>query len=263
MTDFIPANDLEIALRNIISGKDGRVWPFYTPLGSSRLWIFARNYPELDGSDEAAPKGKNPDICVFTGPGDPYIGLYTSYSRAEKAFATLKLDPVTFAIISGQGFELLRYLIGFDASVLVNLGLPECQYYLDTDLIEILLKRPAPEPLPAEPQEIVSFDHSVDPAQHLGPLRDFLATQPTVRAAWIVSTGASEEERAGSQRYLVQLLMRDPEDQSLLQKVSTIAKALTPVEMEWESAVIMADEHNLRRLAQEHLPFYQAPDFLR
>lgn len=145
----------------------------------------------------------------------------------------------------------------------MNLGLPDLQFSLDPDMIELLLERPAPEPLPTEPQEIVGFDLAGDPAQHLGPLRDFLATQPTVRAAWIVSTGASDEERARSQNYLLQLLMRDPEDDSLLVKVRTMAKALTPVEMEWESGAIMADDHNLRRLAQDHPPFYQAPDFLR
>jgi hypothetical protein len=263
MSDFIPVNSLEIALRNMIRDKHTKSWTFYTPLGSSRLWIFAKNYPELDGADRPVPEGQNPEVCVFTGPDNSYIGLYTAYNRAEAAFTALKLDPATFAIISGQGFELLRYLKEHDANFLMNLGLPECQYYLDPDMVDIVLERPAPEPLSDEPQEIVSFDLSGDPGQHLGPLRDFLATQPTVRAAWIVSTGASEGERVRSQNYLLQLLMRDPEDDNLLEKARTMAKALTPVEMEWESGAIMADDDSLRRLAQEHAPFYRAPDFLQ
>lgn len=37
MSDFIPANSLEIAMRNMIRVKHTNSWTFYTPLGSSRF----------------------------------------------------------------------------------------------------------------------------------------------------------------------------------------------------------------------------------
>jgi hypothetical protein len=72
-------------------------------------------------------------------------------------------------------------------------------------------------------------------------LRPGRGIQPTVRAAWIGSTGAEEEERTRTQNYLLQLAMRDPDDQTLLDKACTMAKAHPPVEMEWEGGALMAD----------------------
>ena len=62
--------------------------------------------------------------------------------------------------------------------------------------------------------------------------------------------------------YEVMLVMRDPEDKSLLDQVETMAKALTPVHIEWNSGVMMGEDIMLRRLAERQPPFYTAPGFL-
>jgi hypothetical protein len=42
-----------------------------------------------------------------------------------------------------------------------------------------------------------------------------------------------------------------------------IVKALTPVEMEWITSVLMADDKSLRNLTKQAPPFYARPDFLK
>ena len=66
MSDFVPVNSLEIQLRALLQDRNTPSWNFYTPLAAAPIWIFVRNYPELDGSDLIAPEGKNPEICVFS-----------------------------------------------------------------------------------------------------------------------------------------------------------------------------------------------------
>jgi hypothetical protein len=101
------------------------------------------------------------------------------------------------------------------------------------------------------------------PNNTTGPLKDFLSKQPTVRAAWILSPKTAPLAAGSSRAYEIHLVMRDPEDKSLLQKVRTMAKALTPVEMEWTSGVMMADDESFRRLSKESPPFYRSKEFLR
>ena len=126
MTDFVPVNSLEIALRNVLRDRNTPLWSFYTPLAAAKLWIFARHYPELDGSEETAPAGKNPEICIFSAPEKTsYIGVYTAQSRAEEAFAKLNLSRGELTIISAQGYQLFRFLQDFDADQMINLGLPQ------------------------------------------------------------------------------------------------------------------------------------------
>jgi hypothetical protein len=49
----------------------------------------------------------------------------------------------------------------------------------------------------------------------------------------------------------------------LLEKVRTMAKALTPLGMEWTSAMLLGDDKSLGNLAQMYPPFYEAADFPR
>jgi len=261
MADFLPMNRLEKRLRSVLRDRNTPLWNFYTPLASAELWIFARRYPELDGSGLVAPEGKDPEICTFSGPEGSYVGIYTSDFRAEEASEKLKL-PDKFWCISAKGHELLRFLSGFESELWMNFGLPECQYHLDPDMVEILLSRP--EPAAADrPTEKVTFAVEGNPEQYLGPLKDFLSHQPNVRAAWILSPKTAPLAAGNSRAYEIHLVMRDPEDKSLLQKVRTMAKALTPVEMEWTSGVMMADDKSFRRLSKESPPFYRSKDFLR
>ncbi len=262
MAEFIPVNSLETKLRSLLKDKSTPSWDFYTPLAAAKLWIFARYYPELDGSDLIAPDGKNPDICTFRDAKGSYIGIYTAECRADDAFKKLKLSRATYHCIFAKGHELLRLLSGFEAHLWMNLGLPECHYYLDPDMVEILLSRPEP-PLPDVPTQKVTFAVEGNPEQYLGPLKEFLRNQPTVRAAWIVSPKSDAAKASLSCAYELHLVMRDPEDNSLLQKVCTMAKALTPVEMEWTSALMMADDESFRRLSKESPPFYRSKDFPR
>lgn len=76
--------------------------------------------------------------------------MYSARCRAEEALKLWEfLRPMT--CVSAKGYELLRFLFTQDADYLsLNLGLPECQYALDADMIEILRQRleppdPAPE----------------------------------------------------------------------------------------------------------------------
>ena len=264
MAEFVPVNPLEIALLQLLRDKHTPVWSFYTPLGASPVWFFAQHYPELDGSDLAAPEGENPNLCVFRGPEDALLSLYTTGHRAKEVFAKMKLHPGTFAVVSALGFEVLRLFraVEPDARLLVNLW-AEGQYHLDDDLVDLLLSRPAPPPLAEHPKEMVDFTVVGEPERYLEPLRKFLAGQANVRGAWIAMAEREVSAPPGTTSYLLQLLMRDPEDDSLLEKVGTMAKALTPVEMEWTSAIIAADDNSLRHLARLHRPFYSATDFTR
>src|SRR5471030_2025466 len=130
-------------------------------------------------------------------------------------------------------------------------------------MVKILLSRPEPKPAYEGPTQQANFEPEGDPQRYLGPLRDFLAKQPNVRAAWILTRAPAAPLPGGSSPYEIELLLRNPEDNSLLDKVGTMAKALTPVEMEWATGVMMADDNSLRRLAEKHPPFYQAHDFLK
>jgi len=117
------------------------LWDFYTPLAAAEVWI---TVPE-----EAANKQNagNPPVCVFEGnnlASEPakYLGVYSAKTRAEQA---LKLwpFPAPMTCVAAKGWQLLQYLIVQDADELwLNFGLPECQDGLDTDMIDILLKRP-------------------------------------------------------------------------------------------------------------------------
>ncbi len=166
-------------------------------------------------------------------------------------------------IISAPGYQLLRYVEMTGAWIYMNFGLPECQYCLDSDMVEALLSRPEPTPESETPQRHVQFQPEGNPQRFLGPLKKFLAEQPTVRAAWIFGQEPEAPLPAGYRSYEVGLVMKDPEDNTLLEKVGTMAKALTPVEMEWTTGVMMADNRSLRELRKQQPPFYAARDFLK
>jgi hypothetical protein len=129
MGEFIPANSLEIELRTLLRDKQTPVWKFYTPLAAAQLFIITRNYPELDGSDLVAPTGRNPEVCILSWNDKDYIGIYTSAGRVKLAFDLWKLSQSQFTFVSAKGWQLLRYLSGFDAHLLINAGLKECQYW--------------------------------------------------------------------------------------------------------------------------------------
>ena len=262
MVAFIPANSLETKLRAILTDPHTPSWSFYTPLAAAQLWIITRHYPKLDGSDLVAPEGQNPGVCIFRGPEQSAIGIYTAESRVEEAFAKWKLSPAEMTYVSAPGYQLLRYLSEMNASLWINCGLPECQYHLDPDMVEILLSRPEPT---YDKQEVhpVIIAPADDPAHLLGPLRDFLRQQPQVRATWIFGQSEDTPLPAGHRGYELGLLMEDPEDNSLLERMNVMLKALTPVEMEWTTATLMADERSLRNLSKQRPPFYAAPGFLK
>ena len=237
------------------------MWDFLTPLAATQLWFLVRHHPELDGSDLVAPAGQNPEVCIFHQPDHSYIGIYTAECRAEEICAQWKISTRDWIPVSAKGYPLLRYLSGMDHSLCINAGLAACQNMLDPDLVDILLSRPEP---PAEAvARHVSIKPEDDPKKHLGPLTDFLRGQPTVRAAWILGQEPDSPLPAGHHSYEIGLVMEDPDDDSLLDKVGVMAKALTPVEMEWTTAVMMADDKSLRNLAKQRRPFYEAHDFLR
>jgi len=263
MTDFLPVNSLETKLRSILRDRNTPLWNFYTPLAAAQLWVIVRHYPELDGSDQIAPGGKNPDVCIFNWEDESFIGLYTSPGRVEEIFQKWEISRAKWTLISAPGYQVLRWLSAPEYHLVINLGLENCRYPLDPDMVEILLSRP--EPTAADRRtEKVTFAVEGNPEQYLDPLKDFLSKQPTVRAAWILSPETSPAPVAsGSRAYEIHLVMRDPEDNSLLEKVCTMAKALTPVEMEWQTAVMMADDESFRRLSKKSPPFYRSKDFLR
>jgi hypothetical protein len=94
--------------------------------------------------------------------------------------------------VAAKGYELLRFLFTQDADYLsLNLGLPECQYGLDADMIEILLERPEPADAAPEPVRMVAEPEG-DPAKFLGPVKELLARDATVRAAWIFEAKGTE-----------------------------------------------------------------------
>ncbi|MGH9578476.1 MAG: hypothetical protein ACRD3R_13640, partial [Terriglobales bacterium] len=236
MANFTPVNSLEMKLRALLWDRKTPLWSFYTPLAASPLWIIIRHHPELDGSDLVAPPGQNPAVCVLQGPKESVIGLYTSPGRAQAAFKILKLSPHELTTVSAPGYQLLKYVGTFDAHLWINCGLTECQYKLDPDLVEILLSRPEPH-YDAQPTRAVSFAPTGDADRHLAPLREFLGRQPQVRAAWIYRQKPGPARPADQPAYEISLLMENPEDNSLLREVEVMVKALTPVTMEWTSAV--------------------------
>ncbi len=77
--------------------------------------------------------------------------------------------PRPMTCVSAKGYELLRFLFTQDADYLsLNLGLPECQYALDADMIEILQERPEP-PDPAPERRV--REPEGDPAKFLARCR--------------------------------------------------------------------------------------------
>jgi hypothetical protein len=263
MPEFSPVNSLETKLRAIIRDKNTPSWSFYTPLAAAPLWVIIKNYPELDGSDLVAPGGRNPDLCVFQGTSYSYVGLYTAHCRVEQVFEQWKIPRADFISVSAPGYQLLRYVSTCKAEhIWVNAGLKDCQYHLDPDMVDILLSRPEPSyEVQAGPP--VEFDPDDDPASLLGPLKEFLSRQPKVRAAWIMGERPPTPLPPGHRAYQIGLVMEDPEDNSLLHEVGIMAKALTPVEMEWTPTILMADDQSLRNLVKKKRPFFQSPGFLK
>ena len=259
MPAFAPVNSIETRLRAMLEDKHTLSWSFYTPLAAAELWIIARNHPEDDGDNRV----RNPEVCIFQGPEHRYIGIYTAHCRVEEVFAGMKLSARDWTAVAAPGYQLLTYLKDMDAALWMNACLKECQYHLDPDMVEILLSRPEPTPAQDEPRRQVDFKVGTEVKQHLGPLREFLGKQRTVRAAWISAQEADSPLPAGHRAYEIGLVMEDPEDRSLLDQVRVMAKALTPVEMEWTSGVLLADDRSLRNLAKQQPPFYEAPDFLK
>lgn len=263
MADFTPVNSLEIRLRALLRDKHTPYWSFLTPLAAARVWFITRHYPELDGSDLVAPEGQNPDLCVFHGPDYSFVGLYTARCRVEEIFKQWDISRADFTCVSTTGYDALRYLSGSEADyICINAGLKDCQKTLDPDLVELLLERPEPRP-GDRPAHNVLIDPDDDTARRLGPLKDFLSRQPTVRAAWIFFTQPDPPLPPGHRACELGLVMQDPEDESLLHQAGVIVKALTPVEMEWTPTVLMADDASLRNLAERQPPFYAAPGFLK
>ena len=259
---FTPVNSLETKLRTLLADRNTPLWSFYTPLAAAPLWVIVRHHPELDGSDLVAPPGQNPEICTFKGPKDSYIGLYTSPGRAQQALTQWKMSPHDWTVVSAPGYQLLKLLAGSEANLCINVGVKECQYGLDPDMVELLLARPEPK-YDAQPARKVVFDPADELEPYLAPLRDYLSRQPKVRAVWIYRQKATSTQPAANPVYEIGLVMDDPEDKSLLHQVGVMAKALTPVEMECVPAMLMADDQSLRNLTKINPPFYARPDFLK
>ena len=169
MTTFTPVNTLETKLRTLLADQNTPLWSFYTPLAAAPLWIIVKNHPELDGSDLVAPPGTNPEVCVFKGPDDSYIGLFTSAARAQEAFTKLKLSPREMTIVSAPGYQLLKFVSSFDVHLWINLGLTECQYHLDPNMVEILLSRPEPK-YGDQPTHRIVIEPAGELEKHLAPL---------------------------------------------------------------------------------------------
>lgn len=264
MGTFTPVNNLEIKLRALLRDKNTPYWSFYTPLAAAPLWIIVRHHPELDGSDLVAPEGQNPAVCIFRLPEYSYIGVYTAESRVQAIFERWNISTTEMTYVSAPGYQLLRLLMTYEKVdyLWINGGLMDCQLRLDPDMVEILLSRPEPE-YEERPSHHIALHPDEDPQRFLQPLREFLGQQPTVRAAWIFGDRSAPSLPADHYSYEIGLLMQDPEDESLLAKVVTMAKALTPVEMNWTSSLLMADNRALRSLAEDQAPFYQAADFLK
>jgi SseB protein C-terminal domain len=257
-----PVNSLETKLRALLTDPNTLTWSFFTPLAAAPLWIIVRHHPELDGSGLIAPAGKNPQICIFNFPQGALIGLYTAGARAQEAFTKWNISKHDWTIVSAPGYQLLKLLTTFEAGLTINLGLKDCQYHLDPDMVEILLSRPEPAYGP-QPARKINLQPAGDPEQHLAALREFLGRQPKVRAAWIFGQKPDSPLPANGRSYEFSLLMDDPEDKSLLPEIEMMVKALTPVEMEWTTAVLMADDQSLRNLTKKKQPFYARTDFLK
>ncbi len=264
MADFIPVNSLEAKLRALMQDTHTPSWSFYTPLAAAQLWIIIKNHPELDGSELAVPEGENPEVLVFEGElkKETFVGIYTAACRAEEVFNRFGLSRAEYTYVSAPGYQLLGYLIKLDVHYLImNEGVKEGRYQLDPDMVEILLSRP--EPSYEQPKEsVLVFEPDEALLRALEPLKEFLGRQPNVRAAWILMEKPDKPLPPGHLACQVGLLMNDPDDESLLQKVEVMAKALTPIETEWHSSLLMADDQSLRNLMKQQKPFYQAPGFL-
>lgn len=253
MTEFLPVNSLEIALRNVLRDQNTPLWSFYTPLAAVPLWTIAQRQPELDGADP--PRGQNPGLLTFSWPDHKAVSIYSAPERAEQALRRWEIPSANWGIIHAPGYQLLNYVSRMEADPWINLGCEECQKPLDPDMIQILLDRG--EPKPAErPVAHADFAPAGEPERYFGPLRDFLHTQPEVRAAWIIS----RQDGNTAPVYEVALAMREPEDDTLLKKVRTMAKALTPVEMDWTSSLLLLDKQSFENLARSNQPFYRSRD---
>lgn len=263
MPDFTPVNSLETKLRAFLTRKDPRAWQFYTPLAAAPLWTIVKAHPELDGSDLVAPPGENPEVCVMKMPTYSFVALYTAECRAQKAMEQWKFSPAEMTAVSAPGYQLLRWFMTFDDVdyIWINPGLKECQVQLDNDMVEILLSRPEPD-YGHGPTHHVDLQPPEEPPYDLAPLRGFLSQQPTVRAAWIFARKPGPSSDEGEPAYDLGVLMQDPEDRSLEEKIATVVKALTPVESDWRVTFMMADDQSLRNLSRDHPPFYQSPGFL-
>lgn len=268
--DFTPVNGLEEQLKRVLTERNAPLWDFYTPLAAAPLWIVVPHHPELEGTDAVAPGGRNPAVPVWSGPGPDgetvhVVGIYSSELRARKGVEMHESQmPGKMSCVSAKGYPLLRFMTTFGADILLNMGQKECQYDLDADMIDILLERPEPpDDVPArrvaEPQG--------DPAKFLGPVRELLARDAAVRAAWIFEVQDTEAADAatrlrGHASYELALLMRNPDDEHLLPKVETMAKALTPVQMDWTATLLRGEDAAFENLAARQPPFYRARDFL-
>jgi len=251
-------NALEDQLKRVMTDRQTPLWDFYTPLAATALWITV----PADADPEVT--GQNPPLCIFDGKdsaGQPkrYLGVYSSRSRAEQVLKLWEY-PAPMICVSAKGYSLLRYLIAQDVDELwLNFGLPECQYCFDVDMIEILLERP--EPPDPKPKRLVAEPEG-DPAKFLGPVKELLARDATVRAAWIFEARTDEELPPGETRYELALLMQNPDDDHLLRQVETMAKALTPVQMEWAATLLRGEDQAFHQLAEHQPPFYAARGFL-
>lgn len=257
--DFTPVNGLEEQLRRVMTDKHTPLWDFYTPLAAARLWLLV---PEGLEPDDLGP-GKAIPICTWTFNEAEHVSLYTSRQQAEQVMNLWPERPLTCVAAKGHG--LLRLMMMQPADHLwLNLFVPGAQYTLDPDMVDLLLERPEPPDSGLERLVRVPED---DPGKFLGPVRDLLARDAAVRAAWIFEAPASMDKAAPASRgdvsYELALLMQDPDDDHLLRQVELMAKALTPVQMEWTVKRLRGDDASLRELAERQPPFYAARGFLQ
>lgn len=256
--DFTPVNGLEEQLRRVMRDSHTPLWDFYTPLAAFPLWMLV---PEGQEPEAAAPGVAIP-VCTWTFNESDHVSLYTSRQQAEQVMHLWPERPLT--CVAAKGYGLLRLMMQQPADHLwLNLFVPGAQYTLDPDLVEMLLERPEP-PDPAPPR--VVREPEADPARFLGPVRELLARDAAVRAAWIFEApppaGAESPRVRVEVNYELALLMQDPEDDHLLRPVELMAKALTPVQMEWAVTQLRGEDASFRRLAECQPPFYAAHGFL-
>ena len=196
MSDFTPVNSLETKLRALINDKNTPVWSFYTPLAAARVWIFIKRYPELDGTGLLIPKGENPAVCIFHQPAQDFVGIYTAESRADEIAQKWNIPAGEYHAIATPGYQALHLLGQSDSEIWINAGLQGCQHHIDADFLEIILSRPEPE-YEMTPASSIELHPEGDPQQYLRLLREFLASQPTVRAAWIFGARSTEPQLPG------------------------------------------------------------------